>query len=135
MNGKIHQCRFWNADIRQFFYSGGTPKMMESFFNSIAPAFAQGKGTLTYETGLTDDNSLDIYEGDLIAVWEIFGEKGERQIFEVEWGGEEYPGFDLKGWPNDEVNGLSELAQSGDWGYEVVGNIFTSPKIITEGSK
>ena len=93
----------------------------------------QGKTTLLQFTGMIDGKGNDIYEGDLIAISEIYGDKS--QTFEVIWGGEEYPGFDLKGWPNDEVNGLSELAQSGDWRYEVVGNIFTTPNLVPAVNK
>jgi hypothetical protein len=83
-------------------------------------------------TGLKDSNGKEIYERDLLGVWEKGLSGSDRCIYEVRWRGEEdYPAFDLMGWPNEEVNALSELIQSGDWEYEVVGNIFERPTILT----
>jgi uncharacterized phage protein (TIGR01671 family) len=81
-------------------------------------------------TGLKDKNGKEIYEGDYLVVWEL-GCDTDKFTYEVKWcGGEDYPAFDLVGWPNEEINGLSELVQSGDWEYEVIGNIYENPELV-----
>ena len=89
-------------------------------------------GILMQFTGLKDKNGKEIYEGDIVAVWEngINDEMADKKNYEVEWGGVDYPAFTLDGWENGEMNAFSEISMSGDWEYEVIGNIYENPELI-----
>lgn len=79
-------------------------------------------------TGLKDKNGKEIYEGDILKVYSNYMEKPE--IYLVKWfGDKDYPAFDLENWES-ESNGLSELSQSGEYDYEVIGNIFENTDLI-----
>jgi uncharacterized phage protein (TIGR01671 family) len=78
--------------------------------------------------GLKDKNGKEIYEGDILKVYSNYMEKPE--IYLVKWfGDKDYPAFDLENWES-ESNGLSELSQSGEYDYEVIGNIFENTDLI-----
>lgn len=84
-------------------------------------------------TGLKDKNGKEIYEGDIIERWSYTSETLGRQDverFPVKYFGDTgYPAFDLEGNESD-ANGLSELNDSGEWEYEVIGNIYENPDLL-----
>ncbi|MBR5948638.1 MAG: hypothetical protein IKZ82_08360 [Clostridia bacterium] len=103
-------------------------------------------------TGLHDCENRDIYEGDIIR-WadrsyyelyldskdnpEDYVEGGFDDLFEygvVYYAAEEcdYPAFDVSNWNHDECNGLSSLAASGEWHFEVIGNIHDNPDMLPD---
>ena len=109
--------------------------------------------TVGQYTGLTDKNGKKIFEGDIIR----YSDSGEYEMyleslecpeeydginFENMWTIDEvvygiainYPAFDLNrhDW---EVNGLSNLSESGCYFYEVIGNIHDNPELLKEGDE
>ena len=104
--------------------------------------------TVGQYTGLTDNNGKRIFEGDIIRyadlydyncylesidnpevydnidlgnIWTI-----DEVVYGIKYG---YPAFDLN--KHDfEANGLSELSESGQYFYEVIGNIHDNPKLL-----
>ncbi len=87
------------------------------------------KQILSQFTGLQDENGKDIYEGDILEVLAPYMDKPER--YKVEWRGEySYPAFDLDGFES-EMNGLSEVIETGDYNYKVIGNIFENPELLS----
>ena len=84
-------------------------------------------------TGLKDERGKEIYEDDIIELCSYIAEDGskiDREVRVVRWFGDDgYPAFDLDGWDH-ESNGLSELTQSGEWKYEVIGNIYENPELL-----
>lgn len=83
-------------------------------------------------TGLKDIYGTEIYEGDILRVYD-----GSRESFhEVVWGGEDYPAFELEPHKWCEMNGLSFLKCAPDSGeYEVVGNIYENPELLKQEAK
>ena len=109
--------------------------------------------TIGQYTGLTDKNGKKICEGDIIR----YSDSGEYEMyleslecpeeydginFENMWTIDEvvygiainYPAFDLNrhDW---EVNGLSNLSESGCYFYEVIGNIHDNPELLKVGDE
>lgn len=109
--------------------------------------------TVGQYTGLTDKNGKKIFEGDIIR----YSDSGEYEMYleslecpeeydginfknmwtinEVVYGiAINYPAFDLNrhDW---EVNGLSNLSESGCYFYEVIGNIHDNPELLKVGDK
>ena len=109
--------------------------------------------TVGQYTGLTDKNGKKIFEGDIIR----YSDSGEYEMyleslecpeeydginFENMWTVNEvvygiainYPAFDLNrhDW---EVNGLSNLSESGCYFYEVIGNIHDNPELLKVGDE
>lgn len=104
--------------------------------------------TIGQYTGLKDKNGTKIFEGDIIR----YSDSGEYEMYleslecpeeydginfknmwtidEVVYGtATNYPAFDLNrhDW---EVNGLSNLSESGCYFYEVIGNIHDNPELL-----
>ena len=106
--------------------------------------------TLGQYTGLTDKNGKRIFEGDIIRYadkldYEMYKESLEapevyegvdfsdlwtvdKIVYGLEYG---YPAFDLCNHEFD-CNGLSELSESMDYYYEVIGNIHDNPELLEE---
>ena len=107
--------------------------------------------TIGQYTGLTDKNGKKIFEGDIIRYADLYDYNCYLEsidnpevydnidlgniwtIDEVVYGiivG--YPAFDLN--EHDfETNGLSELSESGQFFYEVIGNIHDNPELLKGG--
>ena len=109
--------------------------------------------TIGQYTGLTDKNGKKIFEGDIIRYADLYDyncylESIENPevydnidlgniwtIDEVVYGIKVgYPAFDLN--KHDfETNGLSELSESGQYFYEVIGNIHDNPELLKGGEE
>ena len=104
-------------------------------------------------TGLTDKNGKKIFEGDIIRYAELYeyncyiesldnSEAYDNVDFGDIWTVDEvgygiklgYPAFDLN-CHDFEVNGLSELNESGDYFYEVIGNIHDNSELLKGGAE
>ena len=104
-------------------------------------------------TGLTDKNGKRIFEGDIIRYADLYDYNCYLEsidnpevydnidlgniwtIDEVVYGIKVgYPAFDLN--KHDfETNGLSELSESGQYFYEVIGNIHDNPELLKGGEE
>ena len=107
--------------------------------------------TIGQYTGLTDKNGKKIFEGDIIRYADLYDYNCYLEsidnpevydnidlgniwtIDEVVYGIKVgYPAFDLN--KHDfETNGLSELSESGQYFYEVIGNIHDNPELLEVG--
>jgi uncharacterized phage protein (TIGR01671 family) len=85
-------------------------------------------------TGLKDKKGKEIYEGDIIELWSYTAEDGthiDAERHPVAWmSALDYPAFDLDG-HDHESNMLSELVGSGEWEWDVIGNIYQHPHLLT----
>ena len=109
--------------------------------------------TVGQYTGLTDKNGKKIFEGDIIRYADMYDyncwlegldENGFYDkwdfgniwtIDKVVYAGEEgYPAFDLYS-HQFEANGLSEVSESSNYFYEVIGNIHDNPELLKEQDK
>ena len=105
--------------------------------------------TIGQYTGLTDKNGTKIFEGDIIRYADMYDyncylesldntEAYDKIDFGDIWTIDEvvygikigYPAFDLNKHDWD-CNGLSELKESGNYFYEVIGNIHDNPELIS----
>ena len=106
--------------------------------------------TVGQYTGLTDKNGKRVFEGDIIRYadkldYEMYKESLEapeayegvdfsdlwtvdKVVYGIEWG---YPAFDLCNHEFD-CNGLSELSESMDYHYEVIGTIHDNPELLED---
>ena len=109
--------------------------------------------TVGQYTGLTDKNGKKIFEGDIIRYADLYDYNCYLEsmdnpevydnidlgniwtIDEVVYGIKVgYPAFDLN--KHDfETNGLSELSESGQYFYEVIGNIHDNPELLKGGEE
>lgn len=107
--------------------------------------------TIGQYTGLVDKNNKKIFEGDIIRYADIYDYNCflesidypeaydgidigniwniDKVIYDIEMG---YPAFDLYSHDWD-VNGLSNLNESSEYFYEVIGNIHDNPELLTGG--
>lgn len=98
--------------------------------------------------GLTDTNGKKIFKGDIIRYADIDEYKNycESLVLPEEYEGVDfsemweidtvvycdkmnYPAFDLNN-NNFECNGIAELISSGEYFYEVIGNIYDNPELL-----
>lgn len=107
--------------------------------------------TIGQYTGLTDKNGKKVFEGDIIRYCERFDYQMYQESIEdpEAYDGELYSpafsigavvyytdvfsGFDISN-HNFDSNGLSELICSGDYFYEVIGNIHDNPELLTDSN-
>lgn len=107
-------------------------------------------GTVGEWTGLTDKNGVKIFEGDIVRYAYLdeyrcylesleSPEDYEGCNFDNMWTIDVvvycinigYPAFDLNG-HNWEVNGLSNLSESTEYYFEVIGNIHDNPELLED---
>ncbi len=120
---------------------------LDNFHPSFSEHSVISKTTGQY-TGLTDKNGKKIFEGDIIRYadedkYRMYIESFEHPeeyegvdfsemwtvdevVYCVETG---YPAFDLNN-HDFECNGLAELNESGEYFYEIIGNIHDNPELL-----
>ena len=120
----------------------------EKSIKKIAKSYEVDLETVGQFTGLLDKNGKKIFEGDIIRYAELYEyncyiesldnfEAYDNVDFGDIWTVDEvvygikigYPAFDLNR-HDFEVNGLSELNESGNYFYEVIGNIYDNPELL-----
>lgn len=131
---RLIKFREWETERKTMSYSN-----REDFDDMVGFRFDHeegGKRILMQYTGLTDKNGKEIYEGDII---EFFHEDNTADTSErseiVYYGDSGYPAFDFNGLRIKkhhfmEVNALSELVQSGNYYYKIIGNIHEDKHLL-----
>jgi uncharacterized phage protein (TIGR01671 family) len=131
------------------FESGGTPMMLHSFFEAMAPALVQDRASLMQFTGFLDSKGKEIYFDDIVR-YAFFDpdnegsyEAGTALICETMSNGVGLL-YDYKAsapdktWAVAEGGLIQEYWDDEDlWTIEVIGNRFENPDLITpcEGHK
>ena len=105
--------------------------------------------TVGQHIGMTDCEGREIFEDDIIRWAELstyncyleskeYPEEYDGCSFDDLWhygvvtyaSAFGYPAFELSGWDEDECNGLSSLDASGEWHFEVAGNVHDNPELL-----
>lgn len=95
-------------------------------FDSSGYDFIESIELMQY-TGLKDKNGVEIYEGDIVRVTDVWGWNTKHQIKYLS--DSNYPAFDLVPWLEVETNGLTYCMGS-DAEIEVIGNIYENPELL-----
>lgn len=139
--------RIDNGEWLEGYYLVAAGMAFISAFGIREPIHVDGE-TVGQFTGLTDKNGKKIFEGDIIRYADGYDyrmyleslecpEEYEGTDFSDIWTVDEviygikvgYPAFDLR--KHDfESNGLSELHESCNYFYEVIGNIHDNPELL-----
>lgn len=140
MNNRIIKFRMWDTEkkgwlLPEFYHDTASSMPIDDAFEKtskhpkelILGSYSENpKHILMQFTGLRDNNNKEIYEGDILLLdWE--GNDDEPSKIEVGW--HKDGGYFLDGeYGHDYIPCLG----SSDFGYEVIGNIYENPDLLTE---
>ncbi|WP_144537142.1 YopX family protein [Bacillus thuringiensis] len=102
-----------------------------TLFTESSPLIVEMESVGQYATTLTDVNNIpqELFAGDIIR----FRYKGEWNPWSnpmmIEWGGDEYPAFDVKGHTYD-CNLLSLFVKSNEYEIEYLGTVYENPELL-----
>ncbi|WP_242248234.1 YopX family protein [Bacillus cereus group sp. BfR-BA-01328] len=103
-----------------------------TLFTECSPVIVEMASVGQYATTVTDINHIpqELFAGDIIR----FRYKGEwnpwSEPMVIEWGGDKYPAFDVKGHSYD-CNLLSLFVKSGEYEIEYLGTAYENPELLT----